>query len=193
MSTTSTAVRRSPVVLADLLPGEAVRDVLLVLAAAGFVGAMAQVVIPFPWTPVPFTGQTLAVLTAGAALGAPRAVAAMLLYAAAGVIGVPWFADGASGFGGPSFGYILGFVLAAMVVGWLASRGADRSPLRAVPAMLLGTVLIYLIGVPWLMADLDVGLVKALDLGVRPFLGTDALKVLLAAGLLPAAWRLAAR
>ena len=192
MSTTSTAVRR-PLVLADLLPGEAVRDVLLMIGAAAFVGAMAQISIPLPWTPVPFTGQTLAVLVAGAALGAPRALGGMLLYAAAGIVGTPWFADGGSGWGGPAFGYIFGFVIAATVVGWLAARGADRSPARAVPAMLLGTVLIYTAGVPWLMADLGVGLSDAFELGVRPFIATDVIKVLLGAGLLPAAWRLAGR
>jgi biotin transport system substrate-specific component len=174
-------------------PRAVLADLLLVVSAAGFVGLMAQLVVPLPWTPVPLTGQTLAVLVSGAALGAPRAATAMMLYLAAGVAGMPWFADGASGWGGPSFGYVLGFVAAAAFVGWLAARGADRTPLRAVPAMLLGTLVIYAFGVPWLAADLGVGLGEAFELGARPFIGGDVVKVLLGAGLLPAAWALAAR
>jgi biotin transport system substrate-specific component len=164
-----------------------------VLGAAGFVGLMAQVSVPLPWTPVPLTGQTLAVLVAGSALGAPRAAAGMSFYLAAGVAGMPWFADGKSGWGGPTFGYILGFLVAAALVGWLAARGADRTPLRAVPAMVLGTVVIYLFGVPWLAADLGTSLGEAFELGARPFIGGDLVKVALGAGLLPAAWALAAR
>jgi biotin transporter BioY len=191
MSTTPASVADRRLVLADLLPGELARDVLLVLGGAGFVGLMAQISVPLPWTPVPLTGQTLAVLCTGAALGPYRALAALGLYLAAGVAGLPWFADGKSGWGGPSFGYILGFVAAAAIVGALAERGADRTPIRAVPAMLLGTLIIYAVGVPWLMSNIDVSLGKAIDLGVRPFVGGDLIKVGLAAGLLPAAWRLA--
>jgi biotin transport system substrate-specific component len=190
MSTNVTTAPRR-LVLADLLPGELVRDVLLVLGGAGFVGLMAQISVPLPWTPVPLTGQTLAVLCVGAALGPVRALSSMLLYLAAGVAGLPWFAAGDSGWGGPSFGYIIGFVVAGLVVGALAARGADRTPLRAIPAMLLGTVIIYAVGVPWLANSLGVDLGKAFELGARPFVGGDVVKVVLAAGLLPAAWRLA--
>src|SRR4051812_39060532 len=150
MSSTSSAATAAPrAVLADLLPGELVRDLLLVLGGAGFVGIMAQISLPLPWTPVPLTGQTLAVLCVGGALGPVRGTASLLLYAMAGVAGMPWFADGASGWGGPSFGYVLGFIVSAVVVGALAERGADPPPVKAVPAMLLGTVIIYAIGVPW--------------------------------------------
>ncbi|MEA2313205.1 MAG: biotin transport system substrate-specific component [Solirubrobacteraceae bacterium] len=185
----TTAPRR--IVLADLLPGELVRDILLVLAGAGFVGLMAQISVTLPWTVVPLTGQTLAVLCAGAALGPLRGMSSMVLYALAGIAGAPWFAGGSSGWGGPAFGYILGFIVAAAVVGALAARGADRTPLKAVPAMLLGTLIIYAIGVPWLANNLGVDLGKAIDLGVRPFVGGDLIKLALAAGLLPAAWRIA--
>jgi biotin transport system substrate-specific component len=178
-------------VLADLLPGAVARDLVVVLAAAGFVGLMAQISVPLPWTPVPLTGQTLAVLLAGAALGPQRALAALVLYAAAGVAGLPWFASGGSGWGGPSFGYILGFIAAAGVVAMLAKRGADRTPVKAVPVMLLGTLIIYACGVPWLMNSIHVGFGEAVRLGVRPFITGDIVKVLLAAGLLPTAWRLA--
>jgi biotin transport system substrate-specific component len=184
----STARRR--IVLADLLPGEAVRDVVLVLAAAAFVGASAQITIPVPGSPVPVSGQTFAVLLSGAALGWQRGLAAMLLYMAVGSLGMPWFAEGKSGFGGPTFGYVIGFVLAAGLVGSLARLGGDRTPARTVGSMVLGTLTIYAIGVPWLMASAGIDLVTALDLGVRPFVLGDVLKVMLAAGLLPAAWRL---
>ena len=149
--------------------------------------------MPVPCTPVPVSGQTFAVLLSGAALGLNRAVISMALYALAGVVGVPWFAEGGPAGTSPSFGYVLGFVLAGAVVGALAARGGDRSPLRTVATMTFGTVLIYAVGVPWLMAMTHSGLGAALSMGVRPFLAGDVLKVLLAAGLLPGAWRLLRR
>lgn len=192
MSNTQAAVAR-PAVLGDLVPGRLVRDVALVLGAAAFVGIAAQVSVPVPGTPVPVSGQTFAVLLSGAALGLNRSVISMALYALAGALGVPWFTQGTSGWHFASYGYILGFVLAGAVVGALASRGGDRSPLRTVLTMTLGTVLIYAVGVPWLMAMTHSGFGAALSMGVRPFLIGDALKVLLAAGLLPGVWRLVRR
>lgn len=192
MSVASLPVRR-PLVLGDLLPGALVRDVALVLGGAAFVGLSAQISVPLPGTPVPVTGQTFAVLLVGAALGWQRALPAMALYLAAGAAGVPWFAEHSSGTAAPSLGYVIGFLLSAAVVGALAARGGDRTPLRTVLTMLVGTLLIYAVGVPYLAADLGVSLAKAVELGVRPFLVGDALKVLLAAGLLPAAWRLTRR
>lgn len=179
---------RRPLVLADLLPGALTRDVALVVGSAIFVGLAAQLSVPVPGTPVPVTGQTFAVLLSGAALGW-RGLAGMALYLVAGAAGVPWFAGHSSGTGAPSFGYIVGFLLAAAVVGALARRGGDRTPLRTVGTMAIGTVLIYAIGLPWLMHSVHVGLTKGFALGVRPFLVGDAIKVVLAAGLLPAAWR----
>lgn len=182
-----------PRVLADVLPGSRVRDVALVLGGAAFVGVAAQISVPLPFTPVPVTGQTFAVLLAGTALGWRRGLASMLLYLAAGAAGVPWFAGGSSGWGGASFGYVVGFVAAAMVVGRLANAGADRTPVRTLGLMALGNATIYLFGVPWLAATVHVGLAKAVALGVVPFLIGDAVKALLAAGLLPGAWRLVRR
>jgi len=186
-----TLIPRRQLVLADLVPGARVRDALLVVGAAGFVGLLAQLVIHLPFTPVPVTGQTLGVLVSGTALGWRRGAAALVLYAAAGVLGLPWFAGHASGWAGASFGYILGFVVAAAACGWLAERGADRQVWRALPAMLVGEIAVYAVGVPWLAASLHVGPGKAISLGLTPFLAGDAVKVALAAGLLPAAWRLA--
>lgn len=178
-------------ILADVLPGGLTRDAALVVGAAAFVGLAAQAAFPLPFTPVPVTGQTFAVLLAGLALGWQRAVPSMLLYLVAGVAGVPWFAGGASGAVAPSFGYVVGFVLAAAVVGWLAAGDSQRtrSPLRTCALMLVGNALIYAVGVPWLAASLHVSLTEAVALGLTPFLLGDAVKVALAAALLPATWR----
>jgi len=191
MNMTATLSRRTPLVLADLVPGAAARDVLLVVGGAGLVGLLAQVSIHLSFTPVPITGQTLGVLLTGTALGWRRGLAAMLLYAVAGLIGVPWFAGHASGYVGASFGYIVGFILCALVCGALAERGADRSLLGSIPAMAVGEVVMYGVGVTWLALDLHVGAGKAISLGLTPFLAGDAIKAGLAALLLPAAWKLA--
>jgi biotin transport system substrate-specific component len=183
----------APGVLADALPRSAVRNVLLVIGGAAFVGLAAQISIPLPFTPVPVTGQTFAVLLTAAALGTWRGVSSMLLYAAMGLVGVPWFAEGSTAFREGAlvvtFGYIVGFIVAAAVVGWLAERGNTRTPLRTAGLMVLGNVVIYAIGATWLAAAINVSLGKALSLGVQPFLLGDALKVALAAGLFPLAWR----
>ena len=177
-----------PTVLADVVAARWVREVVLVLAGAGLVGLAAQVSLPLPGTPVPVTGQTFAVLLTGAALGARRAALSLGLYLAAGAVGMPWFAEGSSGTGAPSFGYIVGFVLAAALVGHLAGRGWDRTPARTVVTMALGTAVIYAVGVPWLAVALGVDAAEAVKLGLRPFLIGDALKIALAAGVLPTAW-----
>jgi biotin transport system substrate-specific component len=182
--------------LADVLPGERVRDLALVVGYAGFTGLAAQVVIPLPFTPVPVTGQTFAVLLGAAALGWQRGFLGMGLYIAAGLVGVPWFSQWSGGtdtLSAPSFGYIVGFLVAAALVGRLAAGGMDRTPPRVVLTMVAGNLVIYAFGLPWLMASVHVGLAKAIDLGVTPFLGGDALKIALAAGLLPSAWALVRR
>ena len=184
---TSVAPAR-PRVLADLLPGSLVRDGLLIVGAAAITGLAAQVAIPLPFTPVPITLQTFTVLLAGAALGPLRGTLSMLLYMVVGGLGVPWYANGASGFGGATFGYVVGFVVAAALVGALARRGLDRSVPGTISLMVLGNLVIYAFGVPWLMADLGIDLGAAIKAGATPFLIGDALKIALAAGLLPAAW-----
>jgi len=184
----TTLTVRPPRVLADLVPGGLLRDLVLVAAAAGLTGVAAQVAIPL-W-PVPITLQTLTVLLAGAALGPLRGATAMGLYLAVGAAGVPWFAEQNSGLGFPTLGYVIGFVAAATLVGWLARRGADRTVVGAVGAMVLGNLVIYAIGVPYLANAIGVDLAEAVALGALPFLVGDGLKILLAAGLLPAAWRL---
>ena len=190
MSNAVTLTRPRRLVLADLLPGTLVRDVLLVIGAAGFVGALAQLSIHVSFTPVPITGQTLGVLVAGTALGSKRGTAAMALYGLAGLAGVPWFAGHSSGYVGASFGYVVGFVLSAALCGFLAERGADRSLVKSIPAMVAGEVVMYAVGVIWLGISLHVGPTRAVALGLTPFLAGDAVKAVIAAALLPGAWKL---
>lgn len=182
-----------PRTLADVIPGGLVRDAVLIAGGAGLVGLSAQVVIPLPFTPVPLSLQTLTVLLVGSALGSVRGLASMALYLAVGMLGVGWFAQGRSGWEFASFGYLLGFLLAAFLVGKLAERGTDRSPLKTVGVMALGNVAIYAIGVPFLMAYAQLNLGQALVAGVLPFLLGDAVKIVVAAGLLPTTWKLLAR
>lgn len=191
MSSVSLPAR--PAVLADLIPGGRVRDAVAILSAAGLTGLCAQLSIHTPLSPVPFTLQTFAVLVTAAMLGSARATAAMALYLVVGVAGVPWFAQAKSGFGGPSFGYVIGFVVAAAVVGRLSERRADRHVLSTAAQFVLGSVIVYAVGTAWLAADLDLSLSRALALGVRPFLVTDAVKAALAAIALPGSWVLLSR
>lgn len=176
--------------LADLIPGGRVRDAVLVMSGAGLTGLCAQISIHTPLSPVPFTLQTFAVLLTGAALGSLRGVLSMLLYLVAGGLGLPWFAHASGGWGGPSFGYVVGFVVAAAVVGRLSERRADRYVLSTAVQFVLGSALIYLFGATWLAADLHLPAGRAFALGVRPFLVTDAIKAALAAFALPSAWSL---
>jgi biotin transport system substrate-specific component len=179
-------------VLADAVPAFALRDIVLVVAYAALVGVLAQVVITLPFTPVPITGQTFGVLLGGMALGWRRALAGMAVYVALGLVGLPWFASGGGGFAvvrAPSFGYLIGFVVAAAVVGRLAEMRVDRNPVLTLGAMAAGTAIIYLFGVTWLMFAIHVDLAEGIALGLTPFLLGDAIKALLAAGLLPAAWK----
>ncbi|MFD4688750.1 biotin transporter BioY [Streptomyces sp. NPDC058461] len=190
MSTAAALPARPGQVLADLLPASRVRDVALVLGGAALTGVAAQIAVPVPGSPVPVTGQTFAALLVGTALGARRGLLSLALYALVGVAGVPWFAEGGSGAGAVSFGYVLGMVLASAAVGALARRGADRSVLRMAGAMLLGEAIIYAVGVPYLAYAADMSASAAIAAGLTPFLIGDALKAALAMGLLPTTWKL---
>lgn len=194
----------APRVLADVVAGTWVRTVALVLGGAAFVGLAAQVAIPLPFTPVPLTLQTFAVLLAGAALGTARGSAAMAVYLVAALAGVPWVApneDGTHTTGlalleKPSFGYLLGFIVAAAIVGRYAERGATRTPLRTAGLMLLGSAIVYAIGATYLALSLGIpflGAESAWAYGIQPFLVGDLLKLAAASALLPAAWRLVGR
>ncbi|MET9442541.1 biotin transporter BioY [Streptomyces sp. NPDC006610] len=192
MSTAVAPVRPGRV-LADLLPASRARDIALVAGGAALTGLAAQLSVPVPGSPVPVTGQTFAALLVGAALGTGRGFLSLALYALAGMAGVPWFAQGGSGVAAPSFGYVIGLLLAATAVGALARRGADRSPWRTAGAMLLGEAIVYAVGVPYLALATGMSASAAIAAGLTPFLIGDALKAALAMGVLPAAWKLAGR
>ncbi|WP_406492984.1 biotin transporter BioY [Streptomyces sp. NBC_01604] len=192
MSTAAVAPARPGQVLADLLPASRVRDVALVVGGAALTGLAAQIAVPVPGSPVPVTGQTFAALLVGTTLGASRGLSALVVYALAGLAGVPWFANGTSGVS-VSFGYILGMLLASAAVGALARRGADRSMLRMAGTMLVGEAIIYAVGVPYLAYAADLSASAAIAAGLTPFLIGDAVKAALAMGLLPSAWKLVKR
>ena len=184
-------------VLADLVRmplGSKTREAALVVGGAALTGLAAQISIPVHGSPVPVTGQTFGVLLVGAALGARRGAASMALYLLAGFVGVPWFAGGTTGsIHLATLGYLVGFILAGALVGRLAERGADRSPWRTVLTMAAGNLVIYACGVPYLAVSAHLPASAALHYGLTVFLLGDALKILLAAGLLPSAWKLAGR
>jgi biotin transport system substrate-specific component len=189
MSTTLPAPR----VIADAIPRTAVRNVVLVVAGAGLIGLCAQLYVYLPGNPVPITGQTFAVLLVAAGLGLARGVSATILYAVAGLVGVPWFAQGTSGLAAATFGYILGFILAAAVVGFLAERGWTSRAWRTSIVMVIGNVTIYAIGVTWLKAATGMDWAMAVSLGMTPFLVGDAMKIALAAGTFTAVWAIIRR
>lgn len=180
-------------VLADVVPASLLANTALVVGAAALVGLLAQVSIPLGFTPVPITGQTLGVMLAGSALGWRRAGLAMSVYVIAGMAGLPWFANHASGYAMASFGYLVGFVIAGSALGWLASRGSDRTVSRALVSMIVGEVIIFAIAVPWLAVALHVSLAQAISLGFTPFVAGEFIKAAIAGVALPSAWRIVDR
>lgn len=176
-------------VLADLLPASRAKDAAFVLGGAALTGIAAQIAVPVPGSPVPVTGQTFAALLVGTALGARRGFLALAVYALVGMAGMPWFAEAGSGVAAPALGYVFGMLIAATVVGALARRGGDRSVLRTAGTMVLGSAIIYAVGVPYLAAATGMSLTQAVAAGLTPFLIGDAVKAALAMGALPTAWK----
>jgi biotin transport system substrate-specific component len=171
-------------------------DAVLVLAGTGLVAGAAQISFSLPFTPVPITGQTFAVVLVGASLGTIRGVASLVLYLWLGVAGAPIYAHHAHGWSvvtSASGGYIVGFVLAAAVTGFLAERRWDRSLSSSISSMLTGNVIIYLVALPWLSVVLNTNLEKTLEYGLYPFVPGDIFKLYVAAALLPGAWKLVER
>jgi biotin transport system substrate-specific component len=178
-------------------------QVACALAGSGLIAGLAQLSFHLGFTPVPITGQTLGVLLVGAAFGPGLGAATVLLYLAEAVVGLPVLAANAEGshFTGLQVlgltlgtgGYLWGFVLASALVGSLARRGWDRSFRSAVSAMLLGEIVVFAVGVPWLIASIHVPLEKGLAFGLYPFIVGDVVKLLLAAGMLPGAWHVLRR
>jgi biotin transport system substrate-specific component len=178
-------------VLADVVPRSWARDVVLVCAGALLTVIGAQIAIPVPPSPVPVTGQTLAVVIAGASLGWRRGAASQLLYVVLGLF-LPVYADGGQGLEviwGASGGYLVGFVVAAALIGRLAELGADRVPAVAFVAFCAGQLAVFGIGVPWLKVSTGMDWSTAIHDGFAIFIVGGLIKALLAAALLPAAWR----
>ncbi|HEC33318.1 MAG TPA: biotin transporter BioY [Chloroflexi bacterium] len=166
-------------------------DLALVVGGSLFIALSARITIPLPFSPVPLTGQTLAVLLIGALLGSRRGGLCLLAYLVEGIAGLPVFAGGAFGLAhllGPTGGYLMGFIAAAYITGLLAERGWDRRTGTTFLAMLLGNAVVYACGLPWLASFTGVG--RALLLGFYPFIAEDLLKSALAAVLLPSGWSL---
>ena len=186
------SVRTLTLADAALPRADAVSNSLLVIGASLLTAAAAQIAIPVPWSPVPITGQSFAVLLCGAVLGARRAFIAQALYLIEGAAGLPFFAGGVSGaavFAGPTGGYLMAFPIAAAVTGALAERGWDRRFLTMFAAMLIGSALIFGFGLAMLARFVEPRTLIAA--GLAPFIPGDLIKAGLAALAFPAAWRLA--
>ena len=198
MSTFPLALGR-PTLADRLIRRSIATDIVLVLAGALFTAALAQVTIPL-W-PVPVTGQTLAVLLVGSTLGAVRGATSLATYALIGVLGLPVFAPnddgshltGMAALTAPSFGYILGFILSAALVGWIAERAGDRKILGAVLSFLGGTVATFAIGLPWLAISLGLTVAQTLEFGLYPFIIGGLIKAGIAAIIIPGVWAALAR
>jgi biotin transport system substrate-specific component len=168
-------------------------DAALVTGGAALVAITAQYEIKLWFTPIPITGQTFAVLLVGASLGAWRGASSLLLYFLVGLAGAPVYSGGDGGVEivrGATGGYLVGFIVAAALTGWLAQRQWDRRFNSAVAAMLSGSVVIYVFGLPWLARTANLDLEGTLEAGLYPFVVGDLLKLYLAGILLPAAWKL---
>ena len=198
MSNLTLAIGR-PTIADRVFSRSLVLDIVLVVAGAALTAGAAQLAVPL-W-PVPVTGQTLAVLLVGVTLGAVRAGLALALYAVVGILGLPVFSEASSGWNviaGPTGGYIIGFVFAAILTGWLAQREWDRKLPKALLAFLVGSVVPFAFGLPWLAASLGYlgypnDLNSVLQAGLYPFIIGGIVKAVIGAGIISLAWALVRR
>jgi biotin transport system substrate-specific component len=182
-------------VLADAIPGERVRDAALVLGGAGLMSLLAQVAIDIPPSPVPVTGQTLGVALVGATLGLRRGAASMLLYVLLGLF-LPVYSEGNSGWHvvwGATGGYLVGFIIAAAVVGRLAELGQDRKVATAAIAFVVGQLIVFVPGVIGLQLATDQSWSWCIHNGFSIFIVGGLIKAAIAAAVLPSAWGLVRR
>ncbi len=190
------ALPSRPLVLADLVPGARVRNVVLVALGVLFTALLAQVAVPVPGSPVPITGQTLAVVLTAAALGPLRGVSVQVLYMLSALVGLPFYSEASGGVDvvfGATGGYVVGFLPAAYLIGLAARRGADRNLLKSVPLFIAGQAVIFAVGVPWLAVSTGMSASQALDAGFYPFILGGIVKAAVAAAVLGTAWRLTRR
>jgi biotin transport system substrate-specific component len=183
-------------VLADLVPAVRARSAVLVAGGVLFTALLAQVAVPVPGSPVPITGQTLAVVLTAAALGPVRGVAVQVLYMLAALAGLPFYSDASGGYDvvfGATGGYVLGFIPAAYLIGVAARRGADRNLLTAVPLFVAAQAVVFAVGVPWLAVAAGLTTSQALEAGLYPFIVGGIVKAAVAAAVLAGAWRLMPR
>jgi biotin transport system substrate-specific component len=194
MSSTASTLR-APLVLGDVIPGDRVRDAVLVLGGAALTALMAQIAIDVPPSPVPITGQTLAVGLVGATLGARRGATSMALYAFLGLF-LPVFSEGSSGWHviwGATGGYIIGFIVAAWVIGWMAEHGADRHVGLAFLAFVAGQLVIFAFGLAGLKISVEESWGWTLHNGFVIFIVGGLVKAAVGAVALPGAWRIVRR
>lgn len=192
------AITATPRTLVEVLPMTWAKNLVTVLGGTAFIAALAQVAIPLPFTPVPLTGQTLAVLLTISTLGAYRSLASSSIYLIAAVAGLPVLAPqtdgshitGSAVFSMASFGYVAGFVVASFVIGKLAERGMTKTILKTAIVMFAGNIIIYSLGLLNLKSVTGGSWSDVISWGLTPFIIGDLIKILIAANLLPATWKL---
>ena len=188
----SLTLSHRPTIIDRVVPKNLSADIAMVLSGTALTALAAQVTVPL--YPVPVTGQTFAVLLVGTVLGFSRGALSLALYVMLGAVGLPIFQDGASGFAfGPTLGYLIGFIAAAALTGFMAERGLDKKWYQVALTFVAGSAVIYAFGLTWLSIFLGaVGapndLISTMTAGLFPFLIGDALKAVAAAAILPAAW-----
>ena len=196
MAASSPALPTRPLVLADLVPAVRARDAGLVALGVLFTALLAQVAVPVPGTPVPITGQTLAVVLTAASLGPLRGTAVQVFYILATAVGLPFYSDASGGMEfvlGATGGYVFGFIPAAYLIGLAARHGADRKLWTSVPLFVAGQAVIFAVGVPWLALTTGNSATWAVENGFYPFILGGLVKAAVAAVVLGGAWRLTRR
>jgi biotin transport system substrate-specific component len=196
VAASSAALPTRPQVLADLVPAVRARDAGLVALGVLFTALLAQVAVPVPGSPVPITGQTLAVVLTAASLGPLRGTAVQALYILAALAGLPFYSEASGGVDvvlGATGGYVVGFIPAAFLIGLAAQHGADRTLWKAIPLFVAGQAVIFAVGVPWLALSTGMSAPQALEAGFYPFILGGLVKAAVAAVVLGGAWKLTRR
>ena len=190
------ALPTRPLGFAYRVPAVRARNAGLVALGVLFTALLVQLAVPVPGSPVPITGQTLAVVLTAAALGPVRGVAVQVVYILAALVGLPFYSEASGGVDvvmGATGGYVVGFIPAAFLIGLAAKHGADRNPLKSVPLFIAGQAVIFAVGVPWLALSAGLSASQALDAGFYPFILGGIVKAAVAAAVLGTAWKLTRR